>query len=90
MKFRPPELAMPVLLRYKGSVFFFFSNEGRPREPPHVHVRHGGATAKFWLYPNVSLAASRGIGAAELRELLGIASENRQLFLEAWEDYFDE
>jgi hypothetical protein len=85
-----PELAMPVLLRYKGSVFFFFSNEGQPREPPHVHVRQGRATAKFWLHPKVSLAASRGIGQAELHELLRVAGENRQVFLEAWEDYFDE
>lgn len=81
---------MPVLLRYKGSVFFFFSNEGNPREPPHVHVRHGSAMAKFWLYPNVSLAASRGLGTNELRELLRVAREHRQLFLEAWEGYFDE
>jgi hypothetical protein len=84
------ELAMPVLLRYKGSAFFFFSNEGLPREPPHVHVRSGHASAKFWLHPNVSLAASRGFGSANLNELLRVARENRQLFLDAWEEYFDE
>ncbi|UGQ46831.1 DUF4160 domain-containing protein [Massilia endophytica] len=81
---------MPVLLRYKGNVFFFFSNEGLPREPPHVHVRHGSAVAKLWLYPSVSVAAARGFNATELRELVRIARANRQLFIKAWEDFFDE
>lgn len=33
---------MPVVFRWKNLKFFFFSNEGDPREPPHVHVRSGG------------------------------------------------
>ncbi len=32
---------MPVVFRYKGYRFFFFSNEGDPLEPMHVHVRRG-------------------------------------------------
>jgi hypothetical protein len=52
---------MPVVLRYKGYTFFFFSNEGVPREPLHIHVRHGDATAKFWLEPEVMLADSFGM-----------------------------
>jgi hypothetical protein len=42
---------MPVILRYKGYTFFFFSNEGNPREPLHVHVRRAGVAAKFWVEP---------------------------------------
>lgn len=30
-----------AVLRYKGFRFFFYSNEGRPREP--VYVQDGGA-----------------------------------------------
>jgi len=30
---------MPVVFRWKNFKFFFFSNEGDPREPPHIHVR---------------------------------------------------
>ena len=30
-----------AVLRYKGFRFFFYSNEGRPREPVYVHVRTG-------------------------------------------------
>ena len=38
---------MPVVLRYKGYRFFFFSKEGNPLEPLHIHVRNRDATAEF-------------------------------------------
>jgi hypothetical protein len=38
---------MPVILRYKGYKFFFFSNEGDPRESAHVHVRRGGSAVNW-------------------------------------------
>jgi hypothetical protein len=48
---------MPVVFRLDGFKFFFYSNEGDPREPPHVHITKGGAKAKFWLRP-VALASN--------------------------------
>ena len=51
---------MPVILRYKGYTLFFFSNEGDPREPLHVHVRKAEASAKFWVEPQVSVTESTG------------------------------
>lgn len=56
---------MPVVFRAQGYAFFFYSNEGRPREPVHVHVRKGAAVAKFWLYPEVCLAESYGLNSQE-------------------------
>jgi len=38
---------MPVVLRYQGYKFFFYSNEGNPLEPAHIHVRLAGKEAKF-------------------------------------------
>ncbi|MCP4109321.1 MAG: DUF4160 domain-containing protein [Desulfobacteraceae bacterium] len=32
-----------------GYRFFFYSNEGNPLEPLHIHVRKGEAVAKFWI-----------------------------------------
>jgi len=29
---------MPLVFRWKGYRFHFFSNEGDPREPVHIHV----------------------------------------------------
>ena len=60
---------MPVVFRYKSFRFFFYSNEGNPREPLHVHVRSGEGEAKFWLKPAVHLSASEGYDARTLREL---------------------
>ena len=57
---------MPTVFRRGGDRFFFFSNEGDPREPPHVHVRRGGEEAKFWLAPEVAVAESFGFNVGEL------------------------
>lgn len=79
---------MPVVLRYRGYTFFFFSNEGIPREPLHIHVRKDTATAKIWLEPDVMVADSFGMSAKELRELVRVAHENKDAFAKAWKDHF--
>lgn len=81
---------MPVVLRYKGYAFFFYSNEGVPREPLHVHVRQSTATAKIWLEPEIMVADSFGMTAKELRELVRVARQHRDAFAKAWKDHFHE
>jgi len=76
---------MPTLLRVGGYRFFFFSMEGR--EAPHIHVRHAGRYAKFWLDP-VTLADVRGFRDHELTEIRRLVIANRQLLLERWHEYF--
>jgi hypothetical protein len=51
---------MPVVFRHDGYRFHFFSNEGDPREPPHIHVTKDRPTAKFWLRPEVNVAYNKG------------------------------
>lgn len=41
---------MPLVFRHKGFRFLFYSNEGDPREPPHIHAVKDGIDAKFWLW----------------------------------------
>ena len=79
---------MPVIFRYKGFRFFFYSNEGSPREPIHVHVRADGNEAKFWLTPTVSMADNDGFDAKTLRELTLVIEENTALIERTWHDYF--
>jgi hypothetical protein len=79
---------MPVVFRYKGYRFFFYSNEGNPRESLHIHVRKGEAVAKFWLEPVVSVAESYAMRSSELRELMGVAEENRELIERYWNEHF--
>lgn len=79
---------MPVVFRWKGYRFHFFSNEGDPREPVHIHVRKGDADAKFWLFPGVEVAYNRGFSARTLRQLQEVVEERQDEIAEAWDDYF--
>lgn len=79
---------MPVVFRYKSFRFFFYSNEGNPREPRHVHVRSGDGDAKFWLEPVVRLADSDGLDARTLKELLGVVEKNVGLIERTWNEHF--
>lgn len=79
---------MPVILRYKGYAFLFFSNEGNPLEPPHVHVRKGECVAKFWIVPEVSLDEAYGFSSSELHEIMKVVEENRELIERRWNEYF--
>jgi len=79
---------MPVVLRYKGYRFFYYSNEGDPREPLHVHVRKGECVAKLWLEPEPGIAESYGMSSSELRELLQVAVENTELIRRNWNEHF--
>jgi hypothetical protein len=79
---------MPVVFRYNGVRFFFFSNEGRPREPVHIHAQQGGAEAKFWLQPDVLVADSRGFDRRTLADLVRVVRENRELIEGRWHEHF--
>jgi len=79
---------MPVVFRYKSFRFFFYSNEGTPPESPHVHVRQGSASAKFWLRPEVRLADSYGFDAPTLRELADVVETQRELIERTWNEHF--
>lgn len=81
---------MPVVFRYKGLRFFFYSNEGDPRESVHIHVRGDGGEAKLWLQPTVRVAQSDGFSAKVLRELLQVTRENESLIIEAWNEHFSQ
>jgi len=81
---------MPVILRHKGYRFFFWANEGIPREPLHIHVRKGGAVAKFWVLPEVRVAESYDMSPADLRELSQVVKDNKALIERKWNEFFPE
>jgi hypothetical protein len=79
---------MPVIFRHKGFRFLFYSNEGAPREPPHIHALREGIDAKFWLWPDVVVASNDGFSAKTLRELTEVIEQRRSEISEAWDDFF--
>jgi hypothetical protein len=79
---------VPVVFRCRGFKFFFYSNEGTPLEPIHIHVEKADIEAKFWLLPEVRVAYNDGYDARTLRELMTIVAENKNLIVKAWNEYF--
>lgn len=79
---------MPVVLRLNETKFFFFSNEGNPREPVHIHVRSNKSEAKFWLLPDVRLAYNRGFDSHTLKRIQSIIEQHQNFLEGAWNDYF--
>jgi hypothetical protein len=79
---------MPAVFRYRGFTFFFYSNEGTPREPVHIHVEKDDLEAKFWLIPEVRVAYNDGYDARTLRELLEIVETNKERIERAWNEFF--
>jgi len=73
---------MPTVHRSGPYRFYFYSHE--PNDPSHIHVDRDDASAKFWLEP-VQLAGNFGFRSHELREIQWVVTENRVMFLEAWE-----
>lgn len=79
---------MPVVLRIAGFRFFFFSNEGDPPEPMHIHVRRGEAVAKVWLEPQIRVADSHGFDSRTLAEIARMVTANRRLIERRWHEHF--
>ena len=79
---------MPIVFRHQSLTFFFYSNEGDPREPVHIHVRSGGAIAKVWLSPLIGIAESRGFNSNDLSAILRLVIDNRHLIEKTWHEYF--
>jgi hypothetical protein len=79
---------MPTVFRYGSYRFFFFSNEGDPQEPLHVHVRRENDEAKIWLEPDVVIDSSFGFNAKELNGLLRLARDGRAQIERAWNEHF--
>ncbi len=74
--------------RIGGFLCYFVSYDCK--EPPHIHLSKGkdrnAPSAKFWLKP-LELERSRGLTAGELRNARRIVEQNRELFLEMWDEH---
>ncbi len=79
---------MPVVFHHRGFRFFFYSNEGTPREPVHIHVEKDNVEAKFWLIPEIHVAYNEGYDARTLRTLLETVELNRERIERAWDEFF--
>ncbi len=74
--------------RIGGFLCYFVSYDCN--EPPHIHLAKGkdrsAPSAKFWLEP-IELETNRGLSVSELRDARGIVEQNRESFLEMWNEH---
>ncbi|MFY9243066.1 MAG: DUF4160 domain-containing protein [Polaribacter sp.] len=77
---------MPTILKLNGFRFFFYAND---HLPIHVHIEKENKTAKFNLEPFVELVYSRRFKASEVTEIRKLVSENRELFTNKWNEFFN-
>jgi hypothetical protein len=78
---------MPTVFRQDGFRFFFYSNEGDPRESVHIHILAPDGEAKVWLRP-IKVARYRGFDFRTLRRICRIVESNRSLIEDAWHEHF--
>ena len=79
---------MPVVFRWRGIRFFFFSNEGRPREPLHIHAEGSGVEAKLWITPEVRVASSAGFDRRALADMIAVVEQHKDDIERAWHEHF--
>ena len=73
---------MPTILRIGPYRFFFFSEESG--EPVHVHVIREQIEAKIWIKPVVGVACNDGFAQHELRKIMRLVDENKELIENEW------
>lgn len=86
---------MPQLFKIGEFIVFFWSNEGHPEEPVHVHVAKGKPApnaTKFWIMKNgKTLLANNNsrLNRKELHIVQRIIEANSEMIVNAWADHFE-
>lgn len=77
---------MPTLFILFGLRFFFYSND---HEPIHVHVSKENAEAKYRIdNGDIELIENRGLKVQDLKMAEQAITENREIIIERWNEYF--
>jgi len=76
---------VPTILRHNGYRFFFYSND---HLPIHIHIEKAEKTAKFNIEQQV-LVNSYRFSPSEIREMRILVEQNKQTFIDKWNEYFN-
>lgn len=84
---------MPKCLEVLGYILFFWSNEGDPLEPVHVHVgkRIGPNCTKVWILSDDSAQVANNnskIPVRDLRRICRVIEAYADDLVAQWQDYF--
>lgn len=87
---------MPQIFKIGSYTVYFWSNEGKPLEPIHVHITEGRATAagtKVWITSTgKTLLAknSSNLPFKVLRSIMRMIEANSDEIIELWVEHFGE
>ena len=87
---------MPQILRIGSYIVYFWSNEGMPLEPIHVHIAEGRASAnatKVWITSTGHTLLSNNnskISPKILRGILRIIEANSAEIIDRWTEQFND
>ena len=54
----------------------------------HVHVQASDGEAKFWMEPEIELAANYGLTARQLKKASALVEEHADEIRQAWQEHF--
>lgn len=87
---------MPQIFRIGPYIIYFWSNEGKPLEPIHIHIAEGVATAnatKVWItQAGKTLLCNNNsqIPQKELKNMMRIIEANSSTIINKWYSHFEE
>lgn len=78
---------MPVILRFFGYTFYFFSRE---HEPIHVHIEGADGYAVYDLKDNGFVPRTvNNLKMRDLKKIEVVLDENKDTIIQAWNNYFN-
>ena len=87
---------MPQVFKVGSYWVFFWTNEGRPSEPVHVHIAEGMPKAnatKVWITSSGKCLLANnnsGIDSRVLRNIMRIVEARSSAVIDLWQSYFGE
>jgi hypothetical protein len=75
----------PTVFREGPFRFFFFSRE---ESRMHIHATSADGEAKFWLDPDIEMARSHGLSAADIRRAQDSIRQHEEEIRGAWIRHF--
>lgn len=77
---------MPTVFIEGKYRFYFFSREEERR---HIHISSPDGEAKVWLEPEISIAKVINLQPKEVREILSLIQNKKELINAEWTRHFE-
>jgi hypothetical protein len=79
---------MPLVFIAHGIRYLFYSDEGSPREPIHVHARRAECEVKVWVEPMIRAEQAYGFNSREVRDIIEEVRRREGDIRSKWNEHF--